>query len=123
MTSTPIWLLDDEDVVRSESGVLPFLSDKTFVVEDLRYQAHCKLGRPADTLFQQGMKCQALKLGMKKWVSGTVRFVLEFEPDEPLEAVTVDIPLLQEAAENSDVVSEESPLDEILRVAESEAES
>ncbi|OUC12897.1 MAG: hypothetical protein B0A82_20035 [Alkalinema sp. CACIAM 70d] len=57
----------------------------------------------AESLVNEGIPCNLLVPGTSQWVSGKVRLVLEFQPDEP-EAPVEAVP---------DSESEASPLDEI----------
>ena len=57
-------------------------------------------------LSNDGVECQALRLGAKDWQSGRLKLKLQFEPDLP-------------DSEELDVANSNSPLDEIRRLAES----
>jgi len=72
------------------------------VMEMMRSQAAYEL---LTLLSEEGLECQALRLGEKDWQAGRLRLVLQFEPDQPLsETVT-------------EASTTDSPLDEIRRLA------
>jgi hypothetical protein len=114
------WVLDGDDFIRGET-LEPLLNDKpvTCIVEDLNQKAYQRFksnsydSNNAISLHNaDGLSCQILKHGSKKWISGKIRYVLEFEPDEPTE-------MLEVQDEELTVFSEaEEPLDTIRKLGE-----
>ncbi|MGI0493718.1 KGK domain-containing protein [Alkalinema pantanalense CENA528] len=108
------------DLSSCNDGVLDFrcygehyemLGDDSFVIRRLLYRIQRRLclnttvmhASDSEKIVGEGIQCKLLEPGKSQWVSGKVRLVLEFQPDEPEEPV--------EAVPNSE--SQASPLDEI----------
>ena len=118
------WILDDEDIIRTET-LQPLLSDKpvTSIIEDLdqkvyqRFKAHSDDANNAISLHNSGgLTCRVLIFHPKKWISGKIRYVLEFEPDDPAEMLEI-----QASMQNNELMkftTIEEPLDEIRKLSE-----
>ncbi|MBD2326425.1 KGK domain-containing protein [Alkalinema sp. FACHB-956] len=108
------------DLSSCNDGVLDFLCygqhyemlrDDSFIIRRLLDRIQQRLWNgttamhvsDAEQILSAGIQCKFLEPGKSKWMSGKVRLVLEFQPDEPEEPV--------EAVPDSE--SETSPLDEI----------
>lgn len=118
------WILDAEDFIRGET-LEPLLYDHPVIciVEDLhrktyeRFKADTYEDNNAISLHNvNGLSCQILKYGSKKWISGKIRYVLEFEPDNPAEMLEVQASMQNEKSTSS--ITLEEPLDEIRKLSE-----
>jgi hypothetical protein len=111
------WILNREDIAR-EIDVKPFFRYglSALVLEDLSDAIAQNIGSDnfVQLLGTDGLKCKVLQLGSNKWVSGKIRYVVEFEPDDIeemqkvqtfIEGKTLSPPL-------------EEPLDEIRKLSE-----
>jgi len=117
------WVLDGEDIIRA--GTLePLLKNEpvTCLVKDLDKQARSRFisnqysGIGLGVHHEDGLQCRVFKLGSKKWISGKIRYVLEFEPDDPSEMLEVQASMQDE--ESTAALEMEEPLDEIRKLSE-----
>ena len=118
------WFLDDEDFIRAKK-LYPLFRDEPAIciVEDLNskssIQFNCGANYNSENALSlhgvEGLACQVLKFGSKQWVTGKVRYVLEFEPDNPAEMLEVKTSLqIYESIESI----ESKPIDEIRKLGE-----
>jgi KGK domain len=117
------WVLDGEDIIRTDT-LEPLLKNQpvTCLVEDLDKQArsrfisneHHRIGLQIHN--EDGLQCQVFKLGAKKWISGTIRYVLEFEPDDSSEILELQASVQNEESIVSSEIEE--PLDTIRKLGE-----
>ncbi|TAF53674.1 MAG: hypothetical protein EAZ61_06670 [Oscillatoriales cyanobacterium] len=118
------WDLDGEDFIRAET-LEPLFMDKPVIsiIEDLNQKAYQRF--KSDSYYtknaillhtQEGLSCQILKYGSKNWISGKIRYVLEFEPDDPSEMLEVQASIQDEGSTVS--LEMEEPLDQIRQLGE-----
>jgi len=91
------------EVVNLKTG--GYIQYPTCQVHELLKIFQTNSGYPLNVLLSNdGLQCQALRLGAKDWQSGRLKLKLQFEPDLP-------------DSEELDVANSDSPLDEIRRLA------
>ena len=116
------WILNDDDVVRGAS-VQPLYDASTFVVEEFLRMQFQRTQSGADKLFKNGVPCKlhAVMNSPVNWVSGKIRYVLEFEHDDPNELDDSDSEILEIEADITESNSLQLPeasqaLEEIRRL-------
>lgn len=96
--SKPINLSSTDEAVldfTSSGKHYEMLQDDSFVVSRLLGRIQKRLSNnttsmnanDAEKIVGEGMRCKLLVPGSSQWLSGKVRLVLEFQPDEPEEPV------------------------------------
>jgi KGK domain len=116
------WIVDGEDFVRGEN-LSPILKDEHAIClfQDFQQKSREAFVRHVGGYLprlhtKEGLSCEVLELDCKKWVSGKLRYVLIFEPDDPdtlsekSEATENEVLLNTSLADNS--------LDEIRQLGE-----
>jgi len=99
-------LMPNEVVTLGKTG--DYLSHPTNRISEIQAIIEYHLGRDLRTLISaEGVKCEALSLGVSEWKSGRLRLVLLFEPDEPVE---------EESSEKDEL---DESLSELQRLADS----
>lgn len=117
------WVLEGEDLIRANTLAPLFVDEPVIsIVENLNQKAHRRFQsnhsdyNNAISLHNiEGLPCQILKYGSKKWMSGKIRYVLEFEPDNLAEMLEVQASMQEELTES---ITLEEPLDEIRKLSE-----
>ncbi|TAF53675.1 MAG: hypothetical protein EAZ61_06675 [Oscillatoriales cyanobacterium] len=117
MKNNDRWILNREDIAR-EIDVNPFFRHglSALVLEDLSDAIAKNIGSDnfVKLLGTDGLKCKILQLGSNKWVSGKIRYVVEFEPDDIEEMKEV-----QSFIQGKTLASKpEEPLDEIRKLSD-----
>jgi len=118
------WILDDDDVVH-EAKTHPLYSPHTFVVEDFRRHLNIQNSDKGVgcAVYKNGASCKlhAVMNSPVNWVSGKIRLVLEFEPDDSNELDDSDSEILEIEADITESNSLQLPeasqaLEEIRRL-------
>ena len=105
MTDPKVYDLLLNEVINLKIG--GYIQYPTCQVHELLKIFQTNSGYPLNVLLSNdGLQCQALRLGAQDWQSGRLKLKLQFEPDLP-------------DSEESDGGDLNSPLDEIRRLAES----
>jgi hypothetical protein len=77
-------LLPSEVVTLETPGY--YLSHPTNRISEIQAIIENHLSRDLNAFTsEEGVRCEALSLGVSEWKSGRLRLVLLFEPDEPVE--------------------------------------
>ncbi|TAD78548.1 MAG: hypothetical protein EA001_07090 [Oscillatoriales cyanobacterium] len=95
MTEPLIYRLDADDVIRSDDGDLPFVEVPICLVSQMTASLEEAYDEEQEqAAFADGFPCRVLRPGQKQWLSGKVRFFLEFEldPDQVDESVSAETP-------------------------------
>jgi len=99
------YILDPDEVVYHEGGLKSYLSQSTFLSEEILKKLYIQVTHPTGQIFSEdGMECMVLRFGSPGWQSGRLRCILEFEPDEEIETIevaTVETPKIAAAHEDS----------------------
>jgi KGK domain len=99
-------LLPSEVVTLETPGY--YLSHPTNRISEIQAIIKNHLSNDLNALVSvEGVKCEALSLGVSEWKSGRLRLVLLFEPDEPAE---------EESSEKDEL---DESLSELQRLADS----
>jgi hypothetical protein len=99
------YILDPDEVIYHEGGLRSYLSQSTFLSEEILKKLCGSVAAPTGQIFSDdGMECMVLRFGSPGWQSGRLRCILEFEPDEDIETIevnTVESPQIAAASDDS----------------------
>ncbi|TAF53677.1 MAG: hypothetical protein EAZ61_06685 [Oscillatoriales cyanobacterium] len=99
------YILNPDEVIYHEGGLKHYLSQSTFLSEEITKKLGSSIAAPTGQMFSEdGMECMVLRFGSPGWQSGRLRCILEFEPDEEIETIeveTVETPQIAAAQEDS----------------------